>query len=125
VEPGSDPLDMLRSLQARSAQLRERAEALQAELAKISESVTSPDRRVTVTVGAGGIMRGLRVEPGGAPPNPSQWAAAVMKAYQQGCRLVGERAGDLMEKHTPGSPAVQLMREAIPPDPDDATEEAR
>ncbi|MEP7180219.1 MAG: YbaB/EbfC family nucleoid-associated protein [Pseudonocardiales bacterium] len=119
MEPGPDPIRVLRSLQTRSADVRERAEALQAELAKISESVTSADRTVTVTVGAGGIMRGLVVEPGGERVRPTQWASAVLKAYQQGCRIVGERAAELMQRHAPGSPAVQMMRDAVPPDPDE------
>jgi hypothetical protein len=38
-----------------------------------------------------------------------------MRAYAQGCRLVGERAAALVEQHTPGTPAVALMREAVPP----------
>jgi DNA-binding protein YbaB len=125
VEPGQDPLAGIRGLQARSAQLRERAEVLQVELAKISESVTSPDRIVTVTVGAGGIMRAVRVEPAGSRANPTHWAASVMKAYQQGCRLVGEQASELMQRHAPGSPAVQMMRDAIPPDPDEFAEDGR
>lgn len=122
MDPGSDPLGVLRSLKARSAEMRERAEALQAELAKISESVTSADRTVTVTGGAGGIMRGLRVEPAGERVSSTQCASAALKAYQQGCRIVGERAADLMQRHAPGSPAVQMMREAVPPDPDEAEE---
>jgi hypothetical protein len=97
---------------------RQRAEALRAELAKISESVTAPDRTVTVTVGAGGIMRGIKVETAGQRATPTQWADAVMRAYANGCRLVGERAAALVEQHTPGTPAVQLMREAVPPPPE-------
>jgi hypothetical protein len=98
--------------------LRQRAEALRTELAEISESVTSPDRAVTVTVGAGGIMRAIKIEPAGQRATPMQWSDAVMRAYAQGCRLVGERAAALVERHTPGTPAVALMREAVPPPPE-------
>jgi hypothetical protein len=95
--------------------LRQRAELLRAELAAISEKVTSPDRLVTVTVGAGGVLHGITIESAGQRANPSQWADAVMRAYAQGCRVVGERAAALVERHTPGTPAVRLMREAVPP----------
>lgn len=113
-----DPASMTDQLRARSAELRQRAEALRAELATVSETVTSPDRRVTVTVGAGGILRSIRVESAGQRATPTQWAEAVMRAYATGCRVVGERAAALVERHTPGTPAAELMREAVPPVPD-------
>jgi DNA-binding protein YbaB len=113
-----DQAELTDQLRARAAQLRERAEALRADLAKVSESVTSPDRLVTVTVGAGGVMRGIKVEPDGQRATPTQWADAVMRAYAQGCRIVGEKAAALVEQHTPGTPAADLMRAAVPPPPE-------
>jgi DNA-binding protein YbaB len=113
-----DQAEFTDQLRARSAELRRRAEALRADLAKVSESVTSPDRLVTVTVGAGGVMREIKVESAGQRANPTQWADAVMRAYAQGCRVVGEKAAALVEQHTPGTPAAQLMREAVPPPPE-------
>ena len=124
MQPGLDPQSFTRDLEARSADLRRRAEALQAQLAKITESVTSADRMVTVTVGAGGIMRDITIESAGLRATPTQWSDAVLKAYAQGCRLVGERAADLMQQHTPGSPVVELMREAVPPAPEGEGERA-
>lgn len=122
MEGGVDPGSFAERLRVQSAQLRQRAEVLQAELAKISESVTSPDRLVTVTVGAGGVMRSIKIESAGMRATPSQWSDAVMRAYAQGCRIVGERAAALVEQHAPGTPAVELMREAIPPAPDEEQE---
>lgn len=116
MQPGSDPQAFTRQLAEKSADLRRRAEQLQAELARISESVTSADRTVTVTVGAGGIMRALEVEPAGLRATPSQWSTAVMRAYAEGCRRVGLQAAELVERHTPGSPAVAMMRAAVPPE---------
>lgn len=125
MQPGLDPRSITRDIEARSAELRQRAMAIQAELARLQESVTSPDRIVTVTVGAGGVMRGIKVEPTGLRATPTQWADAVMKAYAQGCRIVGERAAELMERHTPGSPVVAMMRDALPPEPDEDSERGR
>jgi hypothetical protein len=45
--------------------LRQPAKPLRVELAAISEKVTSPDRFVTVTVGAGGVLHGIKIEPAG------------------------------------------------------------
>lgn len=122
MQPGIDPRRLTKDMEARSAELRRRAEALQVQLAEISESVTSPDRVVTVTVGAGGVMRRIQIESAGQRATPTQWADAVMKAYAKGCRLVGERAAELLEEHTPGSPVVALMRDAVPPPPADEEE---
>lgn len=121
----ADPSGILRTLQERSAELRTRAEALQRELAAIEVAVTAPDRSVTVTVGAGGVLRGIAVDPRGARATPARWSQAVMRAYAQACREVGERAAALVQQHSPGSPAVQLMRDAIPPDPDADPEVSR
>ena len=116
MQPGSGPQDYTRQLAAKSAELRQRAEALQAELARIVASVTSPDRTVTVTVGAGGVMRGIAIEQAGLRATPTQWSSAVMRAYAEACRRVGEQAAELVERHTPGSPAVAMMRAAVPPE---------
>ena len=124
MRPGADPREIVRGIQERSADLRHRAEALQRQLAALEVAVTAPDRSVTVTVGAGGILRSIAVEPSGTRAAPAQWSQAVMQAYAQACRAVAERAADLVQQHTPGSPAVRLMRDAIPPDPD-AGPEAR
>jgi DNA-binding protein YbaB len=113
VQP--DPSALLRDIAARSHDVRRRAEALQAELRTLEESVTSPDRLVTVTVGAGGVMRAVQVEASGMRATPTQWSDAVMRAYGEGCRRVGLRAAEIVQQHTPGSPAAQLMRDAVPP----------
>jgi DNA-binding protein YbaB len=118
AQSGPDPF--LRNLSMRSSQLRERAEQLQAELATIIETVKSRDGNASVTVGAGGIMRGLVVEPAGTRATPDQLAHSIMTAYAQACRRIAEQAAEIMQRHAPGSPAVTMMREAIPPDPEDA-----
>lgn len=115
----------LRAMGAMAAGLRERAERLQSQLAELSETVTSADRLVSVTVGAGGIMRSIRLESGGQSADPAKLLNAVMKAYAAGCRQVGQRAADLMSQHAPGSPAVEMMRDAIPPEPENEGVEYR
>jgi DNA-binding protein YbaB len=117
VESGPDPF--LRNLSMRSSQLRERAEQMQAELAKITETVKSRDGNASVTVGAGGIMRGLAIEPAGTRAKPEQLSRSIMIAYQQACRRAAEQGAEIMQRHAPGSPAVTMMREAIPPDPEE------
>lgn len=108
----------LHNLTARSGELRARAEQMQTELAAILETARSRDGLASVTVGAGGIMRNLVVEPAGSRATPQQLAASIMVAYQQGCRAAAEKAAAIMQRHAPGSPAVAMMRDAIPPDPE-------
>ena len=107
----------LREFNARSSELRDRALRMQGELAALSETVRSGDGLATVTVGAGGIMRDLRIG-GGSAANPERIRQAVMSAYQQGCRAIGQKAADITERFAPGSPAVAMMRDAVPPDPE-------
>jgi len=115
-QPLGDPGILIREVTERSKQLRERAEAMRAELAEVLEKVTSRDRAVTVTVGAGGIMRGITVESGGHRSSPQHLVESVMKAYAEGCRRAGERAAEIVERYTPNSPAVAMMRSSLPPE---------
>lgn len=107
----------LRELGEQASMLRQRAEQMQAELMAVSETVESRDGIATVTVGAGGIMRDVHIG-GGSAATPERVRQSIMSAYQQGCRVVGEKAADITERYAPGSPAVAMMRDAIPPDPD-------
>lgn len=120
---GSDVF--LRNLNVRSSQLRERAEQMQAELEAILETVQSADGSATVTVGSGGIMRDIAVGAASSRVTPQQLNRAIMTAYQQACRLAAEKAADIMERYAPGSPAVAMMRDAIPPDPEESPEYVR
>jgi DNA-binding protein YbaB len=114
-QPLGDPGILLREITEKSKQLREQAEAMRAELADVLVSVTSPDRAVSVTVGAGGIMRGIKVESGGLRATPTQLTDAVMRAYGEACRQAGQRSADIVERYTPNSPAVAMMRDSVPP----------
>lgn len=115
AQPLGDPGILLRELTEKSKQMRAQAEAMRAELAEVVVDVTSPDRVVTVTVGAGGIMRGITVASGGHRSTPQQVVAAVLSAYGEGCRRAGQQAADIVERYTPNSPAVAMMRDSVPP----------
>jgi DNA-binding protein YbaB len=125
VEPGTGADALLARLRVTSAKLAERAEVAQAELAAVKAVVRSRDGVATVTVGAGGVMRGLQLTTNGARASDAQVSRSVMTAYQQGCRQVAEQAAAIMARHAPGSPAVAMMRDAIPPDPDEENPEER
>lgn len=109
----------LREMTEKTAQLRQQAEQLRLEIAKISETVTSPTRLVSVTVGAGGVMQGIRVEAAGQRATATQISEAIMRAYGAGCRAAGERSAELVERFSPRSPVAQFMRESLPPADED------
>lgn len=119
-QPLGDPSILLREVTEKSKKLREQAEAMRAELADVLEKVTSRDRAVTVTVGAGGIMRGITVESGGHRSSPQHLVDSIMKAYGEASRRAGEKAADIVARYTPNSPAVAMMRNSVPPGEDEA-----
>jgi DNA-binding protein YbaB len=113
--PLNDPGSVIQGITKESKRLRERAEAMQTELAELREDVMSRDHVVTVTVGAGGIMRGINIEADGQAARPHEVAAAVMSAYGEGCRRVGEKAAEIVARFTPNSPLVTFMHDSVPP----------
>lgn len=115
--PSGRPLE---ELLAKAQQMRARAEVLKVELAEVKAVVTSSDEVATVEVGAGGILRAIRVGSQGRAAGPELWAKAVMSAYAKACREVGEQAAALVDRQLPGSPAAEMMREALPPEPPEA-----
>ncbi|MGI8678410.1 MAG: YbaB/EbfC family nucleoid-associated protein [Jatrophihabitans sp.] len=125
MDPAAATHDYLRGMNERGAELRARAERMQAELAEIVEDVRSRDDLVTVTVGAGGIMRGLVVSHAGARGEPARLSRSIMSAYAEGCRRVGERAAAVVARDAPTSPAVAMMRDAVPPPSPEFEEDAR
>jgi DNA-binding protein YbaB len=125
MNPNNDADALIRSVSVRSGELRERAERVQAELATILESSQSRDGLATVIVGAGGIMRKISMSPAATRATPDELNAAIMSAYQHGCRLAAEKAAEIVQRFAPGSPAVAMMRDAIPPDLDEDEEQTR
>jgi DNA-binding protein YbaB len=104
----------------RFAAMRERAEQVQRDLAGTDATVSSQDQSVTITVGAGGIMKSLRFGPRADRLPMATLASTIMTTYTHACRDVAGQAADLVESLTGGTSTTSaLMREAIPADPDD------
>lgn len=110
---------------AKAQQMRARAEVLKVELAELKAVVTSSDQVATVEVGAGGVLRAVRPGSQARAAGPEQWAKAVMSAYAKASREVGEAAAALVDRQLPGSPAAEMMREAVPPPEEPDAEAAR
>jgi DNA-binding protein YbaB len=115
-----DPDSYVREQSAHFAQLREQAEQARAQLAQNTVTISDGDSIVTITVGAGGVMQSIKFGPRANQLQPAQLSAAVMRTYGQACRQAAARSQQIIgELVGAESPTLQLMRDAVPPDPDD------
>ncbi|MGH8961717.1 MAG: YbaB/EbfC family nucleoid-associated protein [Jatrophihabitantaceae bacterium] len=114
-----DPDAFVREQVARFGQLRERAEQVKAELAQNTATARS-EGVVTVTVGAGGVMQSISFGPKAEGLGAAKLSATTMRVYGQACRAAAARSQQILgELVGPDSPTLQLMRDAVPPDPDE------
>jgi len=113
----------LRSQIDRFRELRERGERVRAQLADAHATARSNSGAVTVTVGAGGVLHELRLaEPARKLPL-GKLAEEIMAAYRQAAREVAEQGVEIMGTLVgPDSPTLQLMRDAIAPEPSEQEE---
>jgi len=109
----------LREQTIRFTKMREDAERVKQELAESTATVMSPNGAVAVTVGPGGVMRSLRFGPRAENVPLSQLSSSIMATYGKACHEAAERGVAIMSQLVPAdSPSLQLMRNAVPPDPD-------
>lgn len=109
--------DRIRQLNARMAEMAEKARDAGAQIERIAAEVTSRNRAVTVTVGSGGILKSLRPGPSSSGSTAAQLCAAVMEAYGKAARQAAQDASQVMESITGrDTVAMQRMRAAMPPD---------
>lgn len=109
----------MREQAERYTKLRADAERVKQELAQSTATVSSPNGAVTVTVGSGGVMRSIRFGPRADKVPLSQLSSSIMAAYGKACREAAEQGVAIMSQLVgEDSPSLQLMRNAIPPDPE-------
>jgi DNA-binding protein YbaB len=110
-----DPDELLRQLDPGLAELKERAERAQQELATANASSVSPDRSITVTVGPGGNLTGLTIADRAMRQDPARLAAQIMSLAGQAQRKAGEQVmaafGDLVGAD---SPAMDVLTPFLP-----------
>jgi hypothetical protein len=79
------------------ARLRERAQhdaAAGVAPRPDDDSATSPDRAVTVVVGAGGVLNDITFHPRAAELSHLELRTSVMAAYRLGCQRAAARSGN-------------------------------
>ncbi len=109
----------MREQAERYTKLRADAERVKQELAESTATASSPNGAVTVTVGSGGVMRSIRFGPRADKVPLAQLSSSIMAAYGKACREAAEQGVAIMSQLVgEDSPSLQLMRNAIPPDPE-------
>jgi DNA-binding protein YbaB len=97
-------------------ELQERGAAVRAQLAATEISARSRDGAVSVVVGAGGVMKGLKF---GAKANGvplARLSEVIFATYRQACAQAAERSTQALSALVgPDNPSYQMLRDAIPP----------
>lgn len=114
-----DPHQAVQQLLARTSEMARRAQAAGERISQIAVTVTSRNRAVSVTAGSGGVLKAVTPGPAASGMSPVQLCAAVMDAYARASRQAAREASDVMAEATGrDTKAMQMMRDALPPDPD-------
>ena len=109
----------LRDQVTKFRELRERGERVREQLAATEATVRSASGAVSVTVGAGGVLRALELGENSRTLAPAKLSQEIMRAYTQAGRQAAERSVSIMSELVGAdSPTLQLLRDAIPPDPE-------
>lgn len=123
VTNSADSLDdlapPLREQVNRFRQLRERGERARQELADVRATARSNTGAVTVTVGAGGVLQQVDVSEQARKLAPARLSAEIMATYRRAAQDVAEKGVEIMRGLVgPESPTLQLIRDAIPAEPE-------
>jgi DNA-binding protein YbaB len=117
--PGGDPQNRMKALIEQASAMSERARVAGERISAITVSATSRNRAVTVTAGSGGVLKSVTPGPAAGGLSAVQICSAVMEAYARASRQAAEEASELMQEATGrDTKAMQMMRAALPPDPD-------
>jgi DNA-binding protein YbaB len=118
-DPLADLAPQLREQVNRYRELRERGERARQELAEVRATVRSSTGAVTVTVGAGGVLHGVDVSEQARKLAPAKLSVEIMTTYRRAAQDVAEKGVEIMSALVgPDSPTLQLIRDAIPAEPE-------
>lgn len=121
AEPTEPLPDWLADLQRQGQEMQQRSEQLQADMAELSESASSPDGSVQVTVGGNGALRDLQIGPQAMSKTGPQLAAEVMRLSATAQSAAAKRVMSMVEPLA-GADAMEAMRSYLPPELEDEPE---
>lgn len=118
-QPSREIPSELRAQITKFRELRERGERVRQELAATEATVRGASGAVSVTVGAGGVLRALELGASSRTLSPAQLSQEIMRTYAQAGRQAAERSVSIVSDLVGvDSPTLQLLRDAVPPEPE-------
>ncbi|MGH4012709.1 MAG: YbaB/EbfC family nucleoid-associated protein [Pseudonocardiaceae bacterium] len=114
-----DPQQWLRDYQARGEAMVRRSQEFQEQLQAVSETATSRDGAVTVTVGPSGALQNLAFAPRSRQLSEAELAQLTLQTTREAQNRVAHRIAALVEPVSGDGAALAFLRGQLPPLDDD------
>ncbi|MGH4022487.1 MAG: YbaB/EbfC family nucleoid-associated protein [Pseudonocardiaceae bacterium] len=113
-----DPHEWLRQYHAQGDDMVQRSREFGEQLREVSETVSSRDGAVTVTVSPSGALQDLQFSPRVGEMSHVQLSALVMETVRGAQARVAHKVVELVEPLAGGGEAMTFLRGELPPLPD-------
>ncbi|KAA5826032.1 YbaB/EbfC family nucleoid-associated protein [Saccharopolyspora hirsuta] len=91
------------------------AKAATESLRQMSGTATSPRGEITVQVGPSGAMEDIRLTPAARAMEAEQLAQLILATAQEAQRTVGAQVVEIMTEYVGDGPALDFVKENMPP----------
>ncbi|MER7011696.1 YbaB/EbfC family nucleoid-associated protein [Saccharopolyspora sp. NPDC000359] len=91
------------------------AKAANESLSQMSGTATSPRGEITVQVGPSGAMEDIRLTPAARAMEAEQLAQLILATAQEAQRTVGAQVVEIMTEYVGDGPALDFVKENMPP----------
>jgi DNA-binding protein YbaB len=120
-----DPQQWLRDYQARGEAMVRRSQQFQQQLHDVSETATSGDGSVTVTVSPSGALQNLSFSPRIRQLSEAELAQLTLQLAREAQNRVAHRVAELVEPASGQGDALAFLRGQLPPLDDSPRDEQR
>lgn len=110
-----DPQQWLRDYRAQGEAMVRRSQQFQAQLQEVSETATSHDGTVTVTVSPSGALQHLSFSPRIRELPEAELAQLTLQTAREAQNRVAHRVADLVEPASGDGEALAFLRGRLPP----------
>lgn len=118
---GTDPARWLAGYEKTVAGAAASARATGETLRQLGGTATSPRGEVAALVNASGALTDLRLTPAARALEAGQLAQLILTTVRQAQRAVGEQVVTIMTEYLGESPALDFVKQNLPPAPDTGT----
>lgn len=125
--PGTpDPQAWLKDYQQRITALKEKAEKAKEQMADNRVELTSENGHVKLSVTGAGSLQSLEITDAASSAKPKELGKTIMQTYRKAVSQAGARTVEIMSGlGGPNSQAAEIVKEAIPPEPEEDEESAQ